>query len=522
MKNKSINLATGLLASMLLLAGCSVAPTYQRPDVAMPAKFKEAPATAAADAAPAEPNGAPPAAGNWKPAQPAASIARGAWWQVFDDATLNALEDEAYAANQDLKAAAARLGQARALEKNARSGLFPQVGVGFGPTRQLPSPASQGLPANADTDPFTLWRGQATISYEADLFGRVSTVANAARFDAEQNAALFQSTLLALQADVAQAYFLVRELDAAQALYAATVKLRRETLDLFQRRYDAGDISELELARARTELAAAQSESLGIARQRAVAEHALAILLGKAPAEFSLPPQPLTRLAVGVPAGLPSDLLERRPDIAAAERAMMAANERIGAAKSAWFPRLSLTGSLGYESNDLGDLFKNASKTFVFGPLVGTLLTLPVFDGGARAAGVDRANAAYAEDVANYRGTVLRAFKEVEDNLATLRILGEQNRAQDTAVNSARRAAHLSHVQYREGAVSYLTVLDADRSALEQQRVAVTLDGERARATVNLIRALGGGWQGGETGTATNHEAAAAQDAATATQLARH
>ena len=233
---------------------------------------------------------------------------------------------------------------------------------------------------------------------------------------------MFQSTLLALQSDVAQAYFLIRELDAAQALYADTVSLRQETLNLFQRRYDAGDVSELDLARAKTELAAAQSQSLGIARfKRAVAEHALAILLGSsAPADFNFPQQPLNRLIVSVPAGLPSDLLERRPDIAAAERAMAAANERIGAAKSAYFPRLSLTGSLGYESNDLNNLFKSASQTFVFGPLIGGMLSLPIFDGGAREAGVDRASAVYEEDVANYRGTVLRAFKEVEDNLAQL------------------------------------------------------------------------------------------------------
>ena len=482
MQTRQMNPAFGLLAALLVLAGCSVAPTYQRPDVTTPAAFKEAPQLSAEQDA------------KWKQAQPAEEAARGEWWKIFNDETLNKLELEALQANQDLKAAAARLGQARALEKSARAGLFPQVGVGFGPTRQLPSPASQGLPPNADTDPVTFWRGQATISYEVDLFGRVSTVANAARFDAERNAALFQSTLLSLQSDVAQAYFMIRELDAAQALYADTVKLRQESMDLFQRRYDAGDVSELDLARARTELAAAQSQSLGIARQRAVAEHALAILLGKAPAEFSFPQQPLNRLSISVPAGLPSELLERRPDVAAAERAMMAANERIGAAKSAYFPRLALTGALGYESNDLDNLFKTASQTFVFGPLIGGMLTLPIFDGGARAAGVDRANAAYEEDVANYRATVLRAFKEVEDNLANLRILDQQNKAQDTAVNSANKASRISRLQYREGAVSYLSVIDADRSALQQQLVAVSLDGERARSIVNLIRAIGGGW----------------------------
>lgn len=480
--NQKPILTSSLLASLLILAGCSLAPTYQRPETTVPAAYKEAPAV---DAAVGE---------QWKLAQPSDAVARGEWWQVFGDATLNDLEQQALAANQSLKAAAARLGQARALERNARAALFPQVGVGFGPTRQQPSPASQGLPADADTSATTLWRGQATFAWEADLFGRLGSAADAARLDAERDEALFRSTLLSLQADVAQAYFLVRELDGLRALYADTVKLRQETLQLFQRRYDAGDIGELELARARTELASAEAEADGVARQRAVAEHALAILLGKTPAEFSLPPQAIVRLKVGVPAGLPSALLERRPDIAAAERSMAAANERIGAAKAAYFPRLNLTGNYGYESAGLGDLFKTASRTYVLGPLVGTLLSLPIFDGGARAAGVERANAAHEEAVANYRQSILQAFKEVEDNLAHLRILDGQNAAQDRAVSAAGRAAQLSHIRYREGAISYLDVLDADRSMLQQQRVAVTLDGERARATVNLVRALGGGW----------------------------
>ncbi|QEL65177.1 outer membrane protein, multidrug efflux system [Oryzomicrobium terrae] len=470
-----------LLASLLVLAGCSLAPTYERPLLDTPAAFKEA-QEAVGDDSP------------WKPAQPAEAQPRGDWWTIFADDTLNALENQALAANQDLKAAAARLAQARALEQNARSGLFPQVGVGFGPTRQRPSPASQGLAADADTTPSTLWRAQGTVAYEADLFGRVRSGADAAGADALQQRALFQSVLLALQADVAQAYFLVRELDATAALYSETVELRGQTLRLFQRRFDEGDISELDLARARTELAAAQSEALGVARQRAVAEHALAILLGQAPAAFSLPPQPLARLTVRIPAGLPSALLERRPDIAAAEYAMAAANARIGAARAAYFPRLNLTGAFGYGSADLGDLFKWSSRSFLLGPLVGTALSLPLLDGGARRAGVDFANAKHEEEVANYRQAVLKAFKEVEDNLAGLRLLDAQNQAQDDAVSAARRAARLSHIQYREGSVSYLSVIDADRSVLQQQRVAVSLDGERARATVGLIRALGGSW----------------------------
>jgi len=465
------------LAALLVLAGCSVAPPYQRPAVETPAAFKEA-----------------PAASPWKAAEPAESFPRGEWWKVFADPMLDRLETQAAEANQDLRAGLARLAQARAVQQSARSALFPQIGVGVGPTRQRPSAASQGLAADAETNASTLWRAQAGVAYEADLFGRVSSVVDAASATTAQRVALFNSLQLAIQADVAQAYFSLRELDALAALYAETVSLREQSLKLFQRRFNEGDVGELELARSRTELASARAEAVGVGRQRAVAEHGLAILLGQAPAAFSLPPQPLGRIAVQVPPGLPSALLERRPDIAAAERAMAAANARIGTAQAAFFPRLSLTGALGYESAELGDLFKWSSRAFVMGPLAGTLLTLPIFDGGARQAGVDQATAAYEEDVANYRQTVLRAFKEVEDNLAHLRLLGEQSLSQDEAVNSARRAAGLSQIQYREGSVSQLSVIDADRSVLQQRRVAIQLDAEQAGATVNLIRAIGGGW----------------------------
>lgn len=241
--------------------------------------------------------------------------------------------------------------------------------------------------------------------------------------------------------------------------------------------------------------AAARSEELGVTRRRAIAEHALAILLGKSPAEFSLAALPLQRISINVPAGLPSSLLERRPDIAAAERAMAAANARIGVAKAAYFPRLNITGALGYESSELGSLFEWSNRTFLLGPLIGTMLSMPIFDGGRREAGLERARAVYEEDVAKYRQTVLNAFGEVEDNLASLRILDNQSEVQDTAVASSQRASHLAQSRYREGLVSYLEVIDADRTLLQQKRVTLQLDGERARATVNLIRALGGSWE---------------------------
>ncbi|WP_256988631.1 efflux transporter outer membrane subunit [Bordetella genomosp. 9] len=468
----------------MVLAGCSVTPTYEHPAVQTPPAYKEAgPMVLAGEQS-----------SNWKPAQPSEAIARGEWWRVFNDQDLDSLEGRALQANQELKAAAARLDQARALVKNARASVYPEVNAGLGATRQRQSPASQGLSDGDATQASTLYRAQVGVLYEADLFGRVSAAVDAATADEQRSEALFRSVLLALQADVAQQYFQVRELDAEAALFQRTVVLRQQSMDLVQRRFDEGDITEIDVARAKTELASARSEALSIARRRAVAEHALATLLGNTPAEFSIPPRPLTRIRIAVPAGLPSALLERRPDIAAAERSMAAANARVGIARSAFFPSLSLTGALGFESGQLGDLFNWSSRTFLLGPLVGTALSLPLFDGGRRQAGVDRARASYEEHVANYRGTVLDAFREVEDNLANLRILADQGMEQDAAVSASERAARLSHMQYREGSISYLDVIDADRTVLLQQRAAVQLDGERARSTVNLIRALGGGW----------------------------
>jgi len=482
--NASMQYARWLPVLLLVLAGCSVAPDYRRPAVETPPAYKEAPAVPAAGES-----------GQWKPAAPAEDQPRGPWWRVFGDETLNALELQAEAANQDLKAAAARLAQARALQGAARSDRYPRVDAGFGPTRQRPSPASQGLDDGAPSQASTLWRASLGVSYEADLFGRVSSTVAAADAELGRSEALFRSVQLALQADVAQAYFQARELDAERELYAGTVELRRRTLGLVQRRYDEGDISELDLARSRSELASARAQLLGIERRRAAAEHGLAILLGRAPADFSLPARPLARVSLRIPAGLPSSLLERRPDIAAAERAMAAANARIGAAKAAFFPRLDLTGALGYESSQLGNLFEWSSRTFLLGPLVGTVLSLPLFDGGRRQAGLDLARARYEEEVATYRQTVLGAFREVEDNLANLRILADQSGTQDQAVEASARAARLSQIQYREGSISYLEVIDADRTVLLERRAAVQLDGERARSAVNLIRALGGSWE---------------------------
>ncbi|NYT79156.1 efflux transporter outer membrane subunit [Alcaligenaceae bacterium] len=479
--NHALHRFSGLIALLLVLSGCAVGPHYERPAQDVPAVFKEARLT-------------PEAARHWKAAQPAEALTRGRWWEIFNEPLLDKLEDQALAANQNLKAAAARVEQSRALQRNAKAARFPTLDAGFGPSRQRASNASLGLSDDAANSPETLWRAQLGVSYEADLFGRVAATVDAAQADTLQSTALFESLRLALQADVAQNYFLIRRLDAEQELLAHTVALRAKTLDLIEQRYRLGEISELDQARARTELSTARAQALGITRQRVAAEHGLAILLGEPPSEFSVAPAPISRVNAQIPAGLPSSLLERRPDIAAAEYAMAAANARVGAAKAAFFPRLTLTGGFGYESSGLGELFNWGSRAFLLGPLIGTALTLPIFDGGARTAQMDNARARYTEDVANYRQTVLQAFREVEDSLSGLRILTEQTAVQDQALVSAERAAHLSRTQYREGSIAYLDVIDADRAVLQQQLATVRLDGERAALAVDLVRALGGGW----------------------------
>jgi multidrug efflux system outer membrane protein len=480
--NKGLGLravAGGVLLALLMTA-CSVEPTYQRPEVDVPAAFKEA--------------GPAAAPGAWKPAQPSDAEPRGQWWAIFGDATLNQLENDALAANQDLKAAAARVRQSRAALAAARSAWFPEIDAGFGPSREHVSPASQFLPQNTNMPTATLWRAQTTVSYEADLFGRVGSNVSAARADSQQSEALYRSVQLALQADVASTYFQLRELDTERDLYSKTIALREEGVKLTQHRFDEGEVSELDLSQAKNELATTRAEAVGVERQRAAAEHSLAILLGKTPAAFSFAQQPLVPVTARVPPGLPSALLERRPDIAAAERAMAAANARVGLAKSAFFPKLDITGAFGYESATLGDLFMWSSRSFLLGPFAGTALTLPLFDGGRRKAQLAQARAQYDEDVANYRSQVLTAFREVEDSLADLRLLDDQIRAQNDAVAAAQRAEHLSQTQYREGQVNYLDVLDSERSVLTAQRQASQLAGAQAVSTVTLIRALGGGW----------------------------
>ncbi|QDE39837.1 efflux transporter outer membrane subunit [Luteibacter pinisoli] len=472
------------LALIPLLGACSLAPSYQRPDAGETATFKEQSAQTAPDGT------------VWKAATPSDAVLRGQWWAVFADADLDGLEAQAMADNQTLKGALARVNEARAVQLTARSALFPTIGAGAGPVRQKPSSAATYGTDGINVPPQTLWRAQATATWEVDLFGRATSELNASKAESMQAEALFRSVQLALQADVAQTYFNLRELDSEIAIYRQTVALREDAVKLVTHRYDAGDITELDVARATAELATARSDQMTAERLRAASEHSLAVLLGMPPAAFSFPARPIEKVDITLPAGLPSDLLERRPDIAAAERAVAAANARIGVARAAYFPSLTLTGSGGGESAKFSNLFSSGSKVFLLGPLAGTILNLPLFDGGLRKGNLQKTHAELEESTAAYREQVLVAFQEVEDHLADLRILQTQTKTQDEAVRASTRAEAISRTQYREGAVNFLDVIDAQRSTLQSRLAASRLTGVQTVATVNLIRALGGGWDG--------------------------
>jgi multidrug efflux system outer membrane protein len=469
---------TPLLAA-LILAGCATPPAPPDAQLSVPASYKEA-ATAVT----------PPA--GWKQAEPAEGQARGDWWRGFADPTLDGLQQQAQAASPTLAAAAARVQASRASLRGSEASRLPQVGLNAGVGRQKVSAAEQGLAAGTNVSPATVWQAGVGASYEVDLFRRVAHSVDAAQADAAASEASYRSVLLVLQADVAQTYFQLRTLDADVAVLERALSLREQTLQLSQKRLSAGDVSELDVARARTDLASTRAELQGLRGTRARSEHALALLLGQAPAGFKLAPQPLAVDASVplVPPGLPSALLERRPDVVAAQAQMMAATARVGQSRSALFPALVLTANGGFASYELRDLFEWSTRSW----LASAVLSMPLFDGGRNQANISRAEAQLAESVAGYRQSVLQAFGDVEDQLATLGSVREQTGSLDEALVAARRSAELADKRYRAGEDSFLTLLDAQRSLLAIERQALQLRGAWASATVGLIRALGGGW----------------------------
>jgi multidrug efflux system outer membrane protein len=454
-----------LLAAMVL-AGCSTTPEFAPTAVpAAPAAFKELD-------------------GCWAALPPAEAQPRGEWWKSFGDPLLDDLVARADQHNTGIQLAGARLAQARALLRSANADRLPQIGLGAGAQRATASPAF------GTTAPATVLNAGLGASWEPDFFGRLAKASDAASLDAQSREALLQSARLLVQSEVAQTYFDLRSIDAERALVRQTVAAYQDTLHLTERRYQAGDVAELDLARVRTEVSATESQALALDRRRAELEHALAVLVGELPSSLSVVEADWSGALPQVPPGVPSTVLARRPDVAAAQRAMQAAEARVGVARTAWFPDVSLTGSGGFASSDLGDLFKWSARAWG----VGALLSLPVFDGGRREAGVQDANAQWDAAAAGYREQVLVAFQDVEDQLSTLRLLADQARTQSQAVDSATRATVLSNSRYRNGYVSQLELLDARRTELANRRVALQVRSAQYQATIGLIRALGGAW----------------------------
>lgn len=455
------------LTAALILAGCASAPAIDPSAIPpTPVTFKEGD-------------------GRWTVAPPAESQPRGEWWKAFSDPLLDGLIARADAGNTSIRVAAARLTQARALVRSANADRLPQLGLGASAQRVEGIVAGTGGPARS------LFTAGANASYEADLFGRIGRAVDAASLDAKSSEALLQSTHLLVQAEVAQAYFALRALDEERNLVRRTVSAYRDTLELTERRYRAGDVAELDVARARTEVASTESEAFALDRRRAELEHAIAVLVGEPASTFGLGDAQWQSALPVIPAGVPGTVLTRRPDVSAAQNAMLAAQARVGAAKAAWFPSVALTANGGQASTDVGDLFKWSARAWG----VGALLSLPVFDGGKREAGIQFASGDMEAAVMRYREQVLVAFQDVEDQLSALHYLAEQADAQERAVASSTRSTALSNARYRSGYVSQLDLLDAQRSELRNRREAVQVRGAQYQATVGLVRALGGGWE---------------------------
>ncbi len=460
---------TSLLAA-LVLAGCATPPPIDASQLpATPTAYKSGATAAVAD-------------GQWAVVPPADAEPRGDWWQVFGDSALNDLERRALAGNTDLQSAVARLAQARALVRSADADRLPQVGVSAG--------ASRGTVAGQGPAASTLYNAGVGASWELDLVGRLSQASRAAVLDAQAREALLESTRLIVQTDVAQTYLSLRFTDQERRLVRDTVAAYRETLALTQRRYQAGDVAELDLARVQTEVAATEAEAVALDRRRAELENALAVLLGEPASGFSLTEDTALAPLPAIPGGLPSAMLARRPDVAAAQRSLLAAQARVGVAQAAWFPSLTLTANGGYASPELSDVFRWSARAWS----VDALLSLPIFDGGRRRAGVESAKAGLDLAMAGYRQQLLQALREVEDSLSGLQLLSQQAQVQSQAVQSATRATALSDSRYRNGLVSQLDLLDARRSELRNRRAALKVQAAQYQATVGLVRALGGGW----------------------------
>jgi NodT family efflux transporter outer membrane factor (OMF) lipoprotein len=428
--------------------------------------------------------------GDWKTAAPSDAIAKGTWWEVYQDPELNALESQVNVSNQTLKAAQDQFLQARAAVRISRSALFPTVtgGLSVTPTQLSSNRPLASFPNRGPYYTDTILSVDA--SYEADVWGRVRRTVEASRSEAQATAADLANVNLSLHAELALDYFQLRGLDAGEQLLNSTVVAYQKALDLTQTRHKGGIASALDVAQALAQLETTRAQAQDVEVQRADFEHAIAVLIGKPASQFSLPDSPLTIPPPAVPPGLPSDLLERRPDISAAERRVQEANANIGVARAAYFPLITLTPSVGVESVAITTLFQGPSAFWSLGAAAAET----IFDAGHRRGVSEQAYAAHDQSVANYRQTVLSAFRDVEDNLAALRILEQEATTQDAAVAAAEHSLVLSTTLYKGGVTDYLQVIVEQNTALSDQRTAVDILTRRMEASVLLVKAIGGGW----------------------------
>lgn len=458
-----------LVAAMSLVAGCTVGPDYVRPTVETPAEYREL--------------------DGWKRAQPQDHV-RADWWVLYGDPQLDALQGRVEGGNQNLAVAQAQFQQARALVQAARAGYFPNVTASAAASRYR---GSANTPNNtaAFIGPWSNFMLGGEVAWEIDLWGRVRRMVESSTAAAQASAADVQTVRLSMQSELAVAYFTLRGLDAQSQLLAETIVAYQKALDLTTLLYRGGAASQADVVQAEAQLKTTQAQAIDIGVQRAQLEHAIAVLVGVPASSFSIPPSPLTAQPPAMPVGVPSQLLERRPDVAAAERTMAAANAQIGVATAAFYPTISLNAAAGFSSKSLSDWLSWPSRFWAVGPAI----SQSVFDGGLRSALSASARAGYDGTVAGYRQTVLTAFQEVEDNLAALRILEEEARVQAQAVDATRRSVTLTTEQYKVGIVSYLNVVIAQTIAFNAERTAVSIAAQRMTASVLLVKALGGGWE---------------------------
>jgi NodT family efflux transporter outer membrane factor (OMF) lipoprotein len=458
-----------------------VGPQYHRPTAVVPNSYKE-----------------PPPAG-WKEAQPNDGELRGKWWEIFQDPQLNVLEERISISNQNILAAEAQFRAAKDAVRIARSALFPSVEIG---ASVVNSRTSSTLTNNQFTSFSpglrTLYNLPLDFNYQVDLWGSIRRTVTANADIAQASAAELENARLLFQAELAQDYFQLRGTDAAQDLLERTVRSFEEYLQLTRSRLAVGVASGADVAQAETQLENARAQLIDLGVARTQLEHAIAVLTGKAPAELSISHSALQQVPPPVPVTIPSSLLERRPDIASAERQMAAANEQIGIAKAAFYPQLTLSASAGMETSHFLQWFNWPSRMWSLGPQASQF----IFDGGRRRASLQQAEALYDSSVAAYRQTVLAGFQQVEDNLATLRVLENEARATHDAVQAAERALTISTAQYKAGTTAYLQVITAQTSALQNERTAVDILTRRTVATVLLVEALGGGWNASTLPTA--------------------